>query len=127
MSLKTPLGRVLGLGSAGEGTGHWWSQRVTAAALVPLALWFAASLVFAESLDRTALAAWLASPLNAVLMLLLTGTLIYHSKLGVQVVIEDYVDGSLKVLALLLSRFVHVFLGVAAFYAILRVSFGIST
>ena len=124
MSLRSPLGRVLGLGSAKEGTEHWWSQRLSAVALVPLGLWFAASLAFADSLAHEVITHWLQQPLNAVLMILLVSALLYHSKLGVQVVIEDYVHGGTKVISLLLSRFAHIAVGVAAVYAVLRVSFG---
>lgn len=124
MTLRTPLGRVLGLGSAKEGTEHWWSQRVTAVALVPLTLWFVFSMVFAYDYQYDTLAAWLENPVNAVLTLLLATTLLYHSKLGIQVVVEDYLHGSVKVLLLLVSQFVHIGLAVAAVFAVLKISLG---
>lgn len=124
MSIKTPLGQVRGLGSAKEGAGHWWAQRVSAVALVPLLIWFAVSIATATSLDYATLATWLSKPLNGVAMLLLTLALTYHAKLGLQVIIEDYVHGGTKVVALVLTNFSSVTLAVAGIYAVLRVSFG---
>lgn len=125
MSLKSPLGKVLGTGSAGNGTGHWWSQRVTAVGLVFLGLWFAAELICLESFDYQAMTAFLSSPYNAVLLVLLIGTLMYHSLLGVQVVIEDYVHhGGLKVASLMLIKFAHVLAGALGVFSVLRVGFG---
>jgi succinate dehydrogenase / fumarate reductase membrane anchor subunit len=127
MSRRTPLGRVLGLGSAKDGVGHWWTQRTSAVALVPLGLWFAASLVLLASgkgLGHAALTAWIASPAHTVLLLLLLATACYHSVLGVQVVIEDYVELEwAKVASLLISRFAHAVLAAAGIYAVLRVAF----
>ena len=126
MSLKTPLGRVLGLGSAKDGTGHWWVQRLSAVALVPLTLWFAVALVTLPDFSHPALTAFLAGPLNGALMILLVGVLLYHSQLGVQVVVEDYVHGAgLKVVTLVLLTLAHGALGVIGILAILRVSFGV--
>ncbi|MEO0998349.1 MAG: succinate dehydrogenase, hydrophobic membrane anchor protein [Pseudomonadota bacterium] len=124
MSLKSPLGRVLGLGSAKEGTDHWWMQRVTAVALVPLTLWFVVAIGLADTLDYASVVYWFSNPVNATLMILLLGALLYHSSLGVQVVIEDYVRGGAKVVALVLSKLVHVGLAVAAVFAVIRVSTG---
>ena len=122
MSLRTPLGRVLGLGSAKDGTEHWWAQRVSAAALVLLGLWFAVALTGLPLGDHGAVVGFIGAPLNAVLLILLAATLAYHSFLGVQVVIEDYVHAhGAKVLLLTLSRFVHILLAVASVYAILRI------
>lgn len=128
MTVKSPLGRVLGLGSAGKGTDHWWMQRLTAVALVPLGLWFVISmtvtLVAAPAHDHATIFAWIAHPVNAVLLVLLALTLVYHSKLGVQVVVEDYVHGAPKVVTLILSNFLHAVLAVAAVFAVLRIAFG---
>jgi succinate dehydrogenase / fumarate reductase membrane anchor subunit len=125
MSLRSPLGRVLGLGSAKDGTDHWWAQRVTAVALVFLGGWFGYSLVRLESQTYLDVIRFIGQPLNAVLLSLLSLTLAYHSYLGVQVVIEDYVHtpGS-KVVSLLLSRFAHIFVAFAAVYAILIIGIG---
>jgi succinate dehydrogenase / fumarate reductase membrane anchor subunit len=123
MSLRSPLGRVLGRGSAGEGVGHWWVQRATAIALVPLALWFVFALIGLPSFAHADVSLWLTKPWNAVLLLLFVGVLVWHSKLGVQVVVEDYVHAKpAKIAALLASTFLHIALGVAAAFAILRVA-----
>ena len=124
MSMKSPLGKALGLGSAKEGTEHWWTQRVSAVAMVPLMLWFVVSVLTLPGYDFATVGAWMAAPVNAVLLLLTTGTLLYHSALGTQVVIEDYVKGGAKVVTLILVRFVYFVLAAAAVFAILRVSLG---
>lgn len=125
MSLRTPLGRVLGLGSAKNGTDHWWAQRVSAVALVFLGGWFGYSLVRLESMTYLDVIRFIGQPLHVVLLSLLSLTLAYHSYLGVQVVIEDYVHTSgTKVVSLLLSRFAHIFVAVAAVYAILITGIG---
>ena len=125
MSLRSPIGRVLGLGAAKEGASHWWSQRVTSVALLPLALWFVSSLLRMPTFQYEFVAAWIAMPLNAVLLLLLTGTLVYHSQLGVQVVVEDYVHHhGLKVVTMLLLTFAHVVVAALAIFAVLRLAFG---
>lgn len=127
MSLRSPIGRVLGLGSAKEGVGHWWTQRVTSVALVILGLWFLVALVCIDDMSHAMLIEWLAKPVNAVLMTLLVGTTVYHSQLGVQVVIEDYVaNKGTKVVALLISNFLHVALGALGIFAILKIAFGAS-
>ena len=120
MSLRTPLGKVLGSGSAGEGVGHWWVQRVTAVALIPLSAWFAISLLRLPLLSYEAVRGWIGQPWVSVLTILLVLTLAWHSKLGVQVVIEDYVHAKVaKTTLLLLSLFVHVAAAVAGIFAIL--------
>jgi succinate dehydrogenase / fumarate reductase membrane anchor subunit len=125
MSLKTPLGRVLGLGSAKEGTDHWWGQRVSAVAMLILGSWFVYSLVGLESLTYLDVIRFIGVPLNGVFLSLLSITLAYHSYLGVQVVIEDYVHApGTKVVSLLLSRFAHVFVAIAAVYSILVIGIG---
>jgi succinate dehydrogenase / fumarate reductase membrane anchor subunit len=125
MSLRTPLGRVLGLGSAKSGYGHWWGQRLSAVGLAPLGLWFVFSVVGLASTDYWAAAAWVSDPLNAVLLILLLLALLYHSSLGIQVVIEDYVHhGGAKVAALVLNKFVHVVMAVAGLYAVIMLSVG---
>jgi succinate dehydrogenase / fumarate reductase membrane anchor subunit len=125
MSLQSPLGRVLGLGSAKDGTGHWWAQRVSAVALIPLTLWFMFSLLALPALDYATVRVWLSFPLSSFLALLLVVVLTYHSYLGTVEVIEDYVHSAgMKVLSLLLLRFVHVLVGGAGIFAIMRVAFG---
>jgi succinate dehydrogenase / fumarate reductase, membrane anchor subunit len=120
MSLRTPLGQVLGRGAAGEGASHWWAQRVTAVALLPLTAWFAISLLTHALQSYEVMRGWLGQPYVAVLAILLVLTLALHSKLGVEVVVEDYVHGKgAKTTLLLLSAFVHVAAAVAAVFAIL--------
>ena len=120
MSLRSPLGKVRGLGSAGEGVSHWWVQRVTAVALLPLTAWFAVSLVSHSLQSYEAMRGWLGQPWVAVAAIVLVLTLSLHSKLGVEVVIEDYVHArTAKTTLLLLSTFVHAAAAVAAVFAIL--------
>ena len=102
MSLRSPLGRVRGLGSAKEGVNHWWAQRMTALALVPLAVWFVISLLGMTGADHAAVKAWVGSPVVAALLILLIAATFYHAYLGLQVVIEDYVHSEAwKLFALL--------------------------
>ena len=125
MSLKSPLGKVLGLGTAKDGTSHWWGQRVSAIALLLLGLWFAVAVATMSGYGYTEARAFIGQPLNSILLLLLSVTIAYHSNLGLQVVIEDYVHApGLKVGSLILSRFAHVFLAVAAVFAILKIGLG---
>jgi succinate dehydrogenase / fumarate reductase membrane anchor subunit len=124
MSLRSPLGRVLGQGSAG-GSHHWWTQRVGSVALIPLGLWLAVALLSLPDLGHGAVRAWLSHPVHAVLMLVTIPLVAHHSYLGAQVVIEDYVHGKgKKVATMLVVQFVHVLAAAAAFFAVLRVSLG---
>ncbi len=125
MSLMSPLGRVRGLGSAKSGTHHFWVQRVTAVALVPLTLWFVYSVIALAGADHTAAIAWLQSPMNAVLMLVLIVATFHHMQLGLQVVIEDYVHGEgIKIASLMLMKGASLLLAVGAGFAVLKVAFG---
>ena len=125
MSLRSPLGRVLGLGTAKDGTSHWWGQRVSGVALAVLGLWFAWSVATIPGFSYAESVAFISHPVNALLLLLLSVTMAYHSYLGVQVVIEDYVHAhGLKIASLLLSRYAHVILAVAAVFAILKLGIG---
>jgi succinate dehydrogenase / fumarate reductase, membrane anchor subunit len=125
MSLRSPLGRVLGTGSARDGRAHWWAQRVSAVALIPLTLWFFFSLLLLPQLDYLTVHTWLSVPLTSFLAVLLVAVLTYHSYLGTQVVIEDYVHANgAKLFLLLLLRFAYVLCGGASIFAVLRVAFG---
>ena len=125
MSLVTPLNRVLGLGTATGATEHWWHQRLTAVALVPLALWFAVGLVALPNFSYGAVATWVHRPVTSILLILFVGAAAYHSFLGVQVVVEDYVAGKgSRVAALMASAFAHTGLTVAAVFSILKIAFG---
>jgi len=122
-SLRTPLGKVRGLGAAKRGTDHFIAQRVTAIALVPLALWFLWAVAAYGSADYPAAVAFLSHPINAALLGLFALTGIYHFVLGLQVVIEDYITGEgLKIACLLLNTFAGVVLGVAVLIAILKLA-----
>ena len=122
MNLRTPLGQVLGLGSAKEGTDHFVSQRISAVALALLGSWFMVAMFRLDNMAYLDVMRFVAMPMNTVLLALLCITIAYHSWLGVQVVIEDYVHApGLKIFSLLASRFAHVLLGIAAVYAILRI------
>ena len=124
MSLQSPLGRVLGHGSAKSGAEHWLAQRLTAIGLMPLGLWFVFSMPGLAHGDFAAVTAWIGAPLNAILLILLVITMVWHSLLGTQVIIEDYVHGGTGTLLLILTRFVHVILAVAGVYAVVVISLG---
>jgi len=125
MSLGSPLGRVRGLGSAKSGTEHFWAQRVTAVALIPLTLWFVYSILALGDGDHAVASAWMQSPLNAVLLLLLIVATFHHMQLGLQVVIEDYIHVEyMKIVMLVIVKGASLLLGVAAAFAVLKVSFG---
>ncbi len=127
MSLRSPLSRVLGLGSAKDGTAHWWAQRVTAVALVPLTLWFVFALLTLPDFEFETVRTWLSVPITGFLSVLLVAVLSYHSYLGTIVIIEDYVTSSgMKILSLMVLRFFYVLAGGAAMFAIFRVVFGFS-
>ena len=123
--LRTPLARARGLGSARYGVHHWWAQRLTAIALIPLVVWFAISLVMMSGADYAAVRAWIGSPVVMVLLILTIAVGLHHGQLGLQVGIEDYVQGDGWKLALIVAvRFIAMFFGVAAIVAILRIGFG---
>ena len=124
MSLQAPLAKVLGHGSAQQGTGHWWAQRLTAVALVPLTVWFAIVVLTLPHGNFEMVSAWIAEPVSAILMILLILTVVYHSNLGLQVVIEDYVHGATGVATLIAVKFAHVVLAVAGIYAVIVISVG---
>ena len=123
--LRTPLARARGLGSARYGVHHWWAQRLTAIALIPLVVWFAISLVMMSGADYGTVRAWIGSPVVMVLLILIIAVGLHHGQLGLQVVIEDYVHGDGWKLALIVAvRFIAILFGVAAVVAILRIGFG---
>jgi len=100
--MQSPLGRVLGLGSAKEGVEHWWRQRITAIALVPLAIWFVIAALGLIGADRAAMVAWMHSPMAAVFAILLIVAAVYHLALGLQVVVEDYIHSEAWKLGLII-------------------------
>ncbi len=125
MSLMTPLNRVLGLGTAKGAAEHWWLQRVTAVALLPLGVWFAFALLTLRAFDYASVTAWVQEPVTSILLILLVVAVGYHSALGVQVVVEDYVTGKgSKAATLMASTLAHFGLTIAAVFAVLKIAFG---
>jgi succinate dehydrogenase / fumarate reductase, membrane anchor subunit len=124
MSLRNPLAKARGLGSAKDGTAHWWAQRVSAIALVPLVLYVLYLLVSLAGADYATVRLTIAQPVNALLLILFIGTAFWHARLGLQVVIEDYIHvGWLEITLMIAVKFVYVVLGVAAIIAIGRIAF----
>ena len=122
MSLRTPLSTAKGLGSAKEGAHHWWMQRLTSIALVPLMLWFAISLASMGNLSHASAVAWVQSPFVAVGLSLLVVVMFYHVQLGIQVIIEDYVHGWLKIASIILLNFSCISLVFIGLYSIIKVA-----
>jgi succinate dehydrogenase membrane anchor subunit len=123
-STRSPLAKAVGLGSAKEGVGHWWAERVSAVALVPLTLWFAAALIAHTGSDHAAFVAWLRAPHVTILMILLLIASFYHAALGLQVVIEDYRHTWTKFAALIAMRLGCFAFAAAGIVATLRIAFG---
>ena len=122
-SMRTPLGKVRGLGSAKHGAGHFISQRVSAIGLIFLVPWFLISLIGAVRGGHDGALAWVSDPINAVLVLLAVGAALYHMRLGMQVVIEDYIARhSTKAVLLILNTFICIVLFAAAAYAVLKIA-----
>jgi succinate dehydrogenase / fumarate reductase, membrane anchor subunit len=121
-NMRSPLARAIGLGSAKEGVGPWWAERVSAVALVPLTLWFVASIIAHTGSDYATFIFWLRTPLAAILMILLLIALFYHTALGLQVVIEDYVHSAAKFAAVIAVRLGCCALAGAGVVAILRIA-----
>lgn len=126
MLRKTPLGLVLGLGASKSGTEHWWHQRVSAIAGIPLVVFLIGYILLHRGASRAEIVASMQNPVVAVLMGLTVISLVWHMRLGLQVVIEDYVHvAHSKYLLLLLNSFFAAAMGAAALYAILKMSFGL--
>lgn len=121
--MRTPRARAMGFGSAKGGLEHWWTERVSAVALVPLSLWFVASIIAHTGSDYTTFVAWLKTPLASILMILLLITLFYHTALGLQVVIEDYVHSKARFGAVITVRLGCFALATAGIFAVLRIAF----
>ncbi len=125
MKLVASLRALTGFGDATGGTDHWWGQRITGVALVVLGFWFAASLVVLPSLEHHIVVEFISTPLNRVLVSMLCLAAAYHSYLGVQVVIEDYVHAAgLNRASMIVSRIGHLVVAAVAVYAILEIGGG---
>jgi succinate dehydrogenase / fumarate reductase membrane anchor subunit len=119
--MRSPLGRARGLGSARAGSGHWWAQRLTALALVPLTLWFIFAAIRLEGASRADVALWLHGPLPIVLLISLVIATFYHLQLGLQVVIEDYVQTDwLRMSSILLIKAACFILALACIVSVLH-------
>lgn len=125
MTMQTPLSRVKGLGSAKKGTEHFWLQRVTAVANIPLTMFFLGAIVVHVDADYATMRAFLAHPIVSIAMLLLICSAIWHMRLGMQVVIEDYVHGEgQKLLSIMLNNFVALVIGVSCVFAVVKIALG---
>jgi succinate dehydrogenase / fumarate reductase, membrane anchor subunit len=125
-SIRTPLARVRHLGSAKSGTRHFWQQRVSSVALIPLTVAFVVLVISLLGRNHAAVVQILGSPLVAVLMLLFVIASVYHMWLGMQVIVEDYVHAELpKMLTLMANTFFSFAVGTAGVFAILKLSFGV--
>ena len=125
MSIRTPIAKVRGLGAAKSGAGHFWLQRITAIALVPLTVWFLASVIAFAGADYDAVIGYLRNPAVATLFLLFLGACLVHMKLGLQVIVEDYIhrEGS-KIALLILCDFFTYGVGALAVFSLLKIAFG---
>ena len=121
---RSPLARAIGLGTAKKGVQHWLAERLSAVALVPLSLWFVASIIAHVGADYAAFIRWLRMPLATSFMILLLFALFHHSALGLQVVIEDYVHSNAKFAAVIAVRLGCYGFAVAGIVATLRIAFG---
>ena len=125
-SMRTPLARVRGLGAARSGTGHFWWQRVTAVANIPLTIAFVVIVVSLLGRNQAVAQQILGTPLVAIVMLLFVVSVTYHMRLGMQVVIEDYIHGEVaRPVLIMANTFFTTAVGLAAAYAILKLSFGV--
>jgi len=125
-TLRTPLALARGLGSAKYGTEHWWHQRLTALALVPLTLWFVIAVIIHLGADHVEMVAWLKSPYSAAMMILFLGVGFHHAAAGMQVVLEDYVHNEFaKVASIVVTKFVLYALAAMCIVSVLKLTFGV--
>lgn len=124
-NLRSPLGRARGLGSAKDGLHHWWVQRLTALALIPLTVWFVASVIGLVGTNYEQFSTWLSNPLNATIMVVFFASALHHAQLGVQVVIEDYVSHhGWRIASIIIVKFICFGLAALGIVSTLIVTFG---
>jgi len=125
MKYRSPISQARGLGSAHDGLGHWWLQRLTALGLIPLVMWFVVSIISLAGTDYAQVVEWLSSPVHGMLLGLFLVTSLYHANLGLQAIFEDYIQARwLQVSARILAAFAAVFLGFSGIFALLGLAFG---
>lgn len=125
MTLRSPIGRARGLGSAKDGSSHGWHTIITAVGLLPLSLWFVISLIGLAGVDYATFQAWIGRPFNATLMILTILMVLFHAQLGLQMVVEDYVHSPVKKYAALIgSKLISAFLAVYMTVSVLKVAVG---
>ena len=125
MQFRSPLGKVRGLGSAKDGTHHWWMQRLTAIALVPLVVWFVVGVIALVGRDHAAFKAWVGDPISATLLVILIAAVFHHAQLGLQVVFEDYVRSEgLKLACVIVVKGLALVLAGIGIISVLRIAFG---
>lgn len=125
MKFRTPISRARGLGSSGDGLGHWWMQRLSAIALVPLVVWFVIAIISLSGQNHEQVTAWLQLPHHGILMSLFLVISLYHANLGLQAIFEDYVQARwLQLSARIATSFAAVLLGFTSVFSLLGLVFG---
>src|SRR5688572_867413 len=125
MNYRTPLARARGLGSAKEGVGHWWVQRLTAVALLPLLIWLVLALALLDGYDYKTLIEWVAQPIHAILLIVTVLALFWHSALGLQVIIEDYIGAEgLRLTLIVAANFANILGCIISIFAVLKIALG---
>ncbi|MCK5812899.1 MAG: succinate dehydrogenase, hydrophobic membrane anchor protein [Cocleimonas sp.] len=123
--LRSPLAKAKGLGVSPDASHHFWLQRLTSLALIPLVIWFCFSIALLPGASHANVIAWLDSPFNAVMMVLIVLVSFQHAHLGLQVIIEDYIaDYRYRLTAILMVKFISYFMMVLGVYSIIKISFG---
>jgi len=125
MDMRSPLGRIRGLGSSNDGVHHWWVERLSGLALVPLFLWFVFSAVTLVGADLATFTAWVGHHYNPVLLVLLIICMFHHGQLALQTIFEDYIHSeSIRVAATIIVKFTAVLFGGCSAFAVIRLTFG---